>query len=68
MLIFITKDTAITYHQIKLITYDKLKDITQFKLSKNEWVSAKGDWRKRIVNALKVKAIALYADRLELQA
>ena len=72
MLIFINATTAIPYNKVYCITYKKDEDVTCFLVDRNKksekWVSAKGDWRKKIVNALKVGAIALYKDYYELRA
>ncbi len=62
MLIFINKDTAIPWFSVRCITYKKDKDTTVFLVGKDTWLSATGDWRKKIVKALQVKAIALYHD------
>ena len=68
MLIFINKNTAINDKFVRTISYDKEKDITLFLVDKGVWVSAEGDWRARIIDALKVGAVAVYKGRYELRA
>lgn len=68
MLIAINSKTYIQYAHVRTIHYDKEKDTTAFLVDKNTWVSAVGDWRKRIVDALKVKAVIVYKDRYELRS